>query len=125
MHLVRERHILDSPSYLKEKGRPVIALWGERLRIVLLHRLADWRPYQGFGLGDRHHSVEMVRNIARFLRTQTPGGAYLMAGVAAHWRTAGGDADRNPEFANVSLDPAAPRLSPDVISFVVALPPRV
>jgi hypothetical protein len=67
----------------------------------------------------------MVRNIARFLRTQTPGGAYLMAGVAAHWRTAGGDADRNPEFANVSLDPAAPRLSPDVISFIVALPPRV
>ncbi len=28
MHLVRVKGVLDSPSYLKEKGKPVVALWG-------------------------------------------------------------------------------------------------
>ncbi len=27
-HLLRDRCILDSPAYLHEDGRPVIALWG-------------------------------------------------------------------------------------------------
>lgn len=30
MHLVRDKCILDSPNYLREKGSPVIALWGMR-----------------------------------------------------------------------------------------------
>ena len=29
IHLVRELGVLDSPNYLKEKGKPVIALWGK------------------------------------------------------------------------------------------------
>lgn len=28
MHLMRDKCLLDSPNYLREKGRPVIALWG-------------------------------------------------------------------------------------------------
>jgi hypothetical protein len=28
MHLIYQQRILDSPNYLKEDGRPVIALWG-------------------------------------------------------------------------------------------------
>lgn len=42
----------------------------------------------------------MLRAISQFFRQTTPGGVYLMAGAPAHWRTAEGDADRNPEFTN-------------------------
>jgi hypothetical protein len=28
MHLMHDKCILDSPNYLREKGSPVIALWG-------------------------------------------------------------------------------------------------
>ena len=31
VHLVHELGVLDSPNYLKEKGRPVIVLWGKIL----------------------------------------------------------------------------------------------
>jgi len=34
-HLVRDKCILDSPNYLREKGSPVIALWG--MRAVTYH----------------------------------------------------------------------------------------
>ena len=27
-HLVFNKRIFDSPSYLREKGKPVVALWG-------------------------------------------------------------------------------------------------
>ena len=39
-----------------------------------------------------------------FFHNNTPGGAYIIAGVPAHWRTSTGDADRNPEFVNVWLN---------------------
>ncbi|KAG1741796.1 uncharacterized protein EDB91DRAFT_1129404 [Suillus paluster] len=82
MHLMRDQCILDSPNYLREKGKPVIALWG-------------------FGFNDRNHSPEVVRSITNFFRSSTPGGAYLMAGVPGHWRTSTSDSDRNPEFLRV------------------------
>lgn len=85
IHLLREECILDSPSYLREKGKPVVALWG-------------------FGLNDRHHTPELVRSIAAFFRSNTPGGVYLMAGVPGHWRTSTSDADRNPEFVPMWTD---------------------
>ena len=31
VHLVRELGVLDSPNYLREKGKSVIALWGKIL----------------------------------------------------------------------------------------------
>lgn len=27
-HLVFDKRVFDSPSYLREKGKPVVALWG-------------------------------------------------------------------------------------------------
>lgn len=33
-HLVRNQGVLDSPNYLKEKGRPVVALWGMPLTLL-------------------------------------------------------------------------------------------
>ncbi|KAG6373259.1 hypothetical protein JVT61DRAFT_6886 [Boletus reticuloceps] len=81
-HLLREKHILDSPNYLHEKNRPVVALWG-------------------FGLNGRNHTPELVRAVAGFFRSFTPGGVYLVAGIPGHWRTSTSDADRNPEFVQV------------------------
>lgn len=36
IHLLHEKYVLDSPNYLREKGKVVIALWGMlRISIVL------------------------------------------------------------------------------------------
>ncbi|GLB36755.1 putative xylosidase arabinosidase [Lyophyllum shimeji] len=85
VHLIRHKGILDSPNYLKEKGKPVIALWG-------------------FGFEGAGHAPALVRAITTYIRNVTPGGAYIMAGTPAHWRTAESDADRNPEFLDVWLN---------------------
>ncbi|KAF5338238.1 hypothetical protein D9758_012849 [Tetrapyrgos nigripes] len=84
-HLIRDKGILDSPNYLREKGKPVLALWG-------------------FGFSDRGHTPELVRNIVRSIRSFTPGGAYIMAGAPTHWRKGEGDADPNPGFVDVYLN---------------------
>ncbi|KAJ3564716.1 hypothetical protein NP233_g8116 [Leucocoprinus birnbaumii] len=84
-HLVRVKGVLDSPNYLREKGKPVIALWG-------------------FGFEGANHTPSLLRSIISHIRNVTPGGAYIMAGVPAHWRTSEGDADRNPEFVDVWLN---------------------
>ncbi|TEB29253.1 hypothetical protein FA13DRAFT_669990 [Coprinellus micaceus] len=85
MHLVHNKRILDSPNYLREQGRPVVALWG-------------------FGFEHAGHTPHLVRSIAQFFRNATPAGVYLMGGTPTHWRTAEGDADRNPEFIDVWLN---------------------
>ncbi|KAF9074070.1 hypothetical protein BDP27DRAFT_1317942 [Rhodocollybia butyracea] len=85
VHLIYEKRILDSPNYLKERGMPVIGLWG-------------------FGFKNRNHTPDLVKNITRFIRDVTPGGAYLMAGTATHWRRSVEDADPNPAFLDVWLN---------------------
>ncbi|KAG6910617.1 hypothetical protein DXG01_009126 [Tephrocybe rancida] len=85
VHLIRNQGILDSPNYLKERGKPVVALWG-------------------FGFENAGHTPALVRAITGYFRDVTPGGAYIMAGAPAHWRTAESDADRNPEFLDVWLN---------------------
>ncbi|KAK0475147.1 hypothetical protein IW261DRAFT_1495730 [Armillaria novae-zelandiae] len=84
-HLVREKGILDSPNYLHEKGKPVIALWG-------------------FGFAEARHTPDLLRAITNSIRNLTPGGAYLMAGTPTHWRTSESDADPDPGFLNVWLN---------------------
>ncbi|THG98080.1 hypothetical protein EW145_g7486 [Phellinidium pouzarii] len=81
-HLMQDKRVLESPYYLREGGKPVIALWG-------------------FGFAGRGHSPDVVRAIVRHLRAATPGGAYIMAGAPTHWQTLRGDADPNPEFLHV------------------------
>ncbi|KAJ3522444.1 hypothetical protein NM688_g8872 [Phlebia brevispora] len=85
IHLIREKRVLDSPSYLREKGKPVVTIWG-------------------FGMNDNGHSPETIRACTNFIRNNTPGGAYIMAGTPAYWRTSDNDADRNPEFVNAFLE---------------------
>ncbi|KAH9927432.1 uncharacterized protein BXZ73DRAFT_32605, partial [Epithele typhae] len=85
IRLIRQKAVLDSPAYLREQGKPVVALWG-------------------FGLSDRHHNPDTPRRIARFIRNNTPGGAYIVAGTPAHWRTSRMDADANPEFVSMWME---------------------
>ncbi|KAK0446545.1 uncharacterized protein EV420DRAFT_893381 [Desarmillaria tabescens] len=85
VHLIREKGVLDSPNYLHEKGKPVIALWG-------------------FGFAEAGHTPHLLRAITNSIRNLTPGGAYLMAGTPTHWRTSESDADPDPGFLNVWLN---------------------
>ncbi|KAI0063256.1 hypothetical protein BV25DRAFT_466337 [Artomyces pyxidatus] len=84
-HLIHDKGVLDSPNYLHEKGKPVIAIWG-------------------LGFNDQHHTPELMRSVTNFLRTYTPGGAYIMAGAPAHWRSSKDDSDRNPEFVSAWME---------------------
>ena len=102
-HLMRDKHVLDSPNYLKEKGKPVIALWGKAFTVQIIIFLTT-RHSLGFGLNERNHNPAIVRAITNFFRTSTPGGAYLIGGGPAHWRKMEGDADPNPEFLNIWLN---------------------
>jgi hypothetical protein len=58
----------------------------------------------GFGLESSNHSPAVVAAVLTFLRQNTPGGTYLIAGTPAHWRTSSRDADRNPAFLDVWLN---------------------
>ncbi|EIM92038.1 uncharacterized protein STEHIDRAFT_136079 [Stereum hirsutum FP-91666 SS1] len=78
-HLLHKKKVLDSPNYLHHNGKPVIAIWG-------------------FGFDHTKHTPEQLRSVINFIRSNTPGGAYIMGGSPAGWRSAHGDADRNPEF---------------------------
>lgn len=84
-HLVGVKGILNSPSYLRERARPVVAV-------------------RGLGTSKSGHTPELVHRLAQFFRQSTPGGVYLIAGTPAHWRTSNNDADPNPALVNVYLD---------------------
>ena len=84
-HLIRNQCILDSPSYLTEKGKPVIGLWG-------------------FGFHNAGHTPDLIRSIVQLFRTITPKGAYIFGGAPSCWRLSEGDADRNPGLVDVWLN---------------------
>ncbi|KAH9075652.1 hypothetical protein EDB83DRAFT_2515354 [Lactarius deliciosus] len=91
-HLLQEKRFLLSPNYLREDGKPVIAIWG-------------------FGFKDSKHTPAQMRALTTFFRNSTPGGAYLLGGAPAHWRTSDSDADSNPEFVTAwmqSFDAISP-----------------
>lgn len=119
LHLIRDKRVLDSPNYLKERGRPVVCLWGEFT--LPYFQFPVYYLVQGFGFCRTRHNPNTVRQIVSFFRECTPGGVYLIAGlslcphrtrkrrahlsgVPTHWRTADGDADPNPEFLNLWLN---------------------
>uniref|UniRef100_D8Q9L4 Xylosidase/arabinosidase n=1 Tax=Schizophyllum commune (strain H4-8 / FGSC 9210) TaxID=578458 RepID=D8Q9L4_SCHCM len=84
-HLVHDLNILESPNYLRDRERPVVALWG-------------------FGFDGGKFDPNTVRDISHWLRHFTPGGAYLFGGVPTCWRTADNDGDRNPDFLKIFLN---------------------
>ncbi|KIY43969.1 hypothetical protein FISHEDRAFT_22785, partial [Fistulina hepatica ATCC 64428] len=100
MYLIHQERILDSPCCLREQGKPVVALWGESL--LQFTPIANITS-SGFGFHERNHTPELVARICEFIRANTPGGAYIVAGVPAHWRTAESDADRNSAFKEMWL----------------------
>lgn len=55
----------------------------------------------GFGFENAGHTPAIIREVCNFLRYHTPGGVYIVGGVAAHWRSHSRDADRNPEFVDI------------------------
>lgn len=85
MHLIRNQCILDSPNYLREKGMPVIGLWG-------------------FGFHNAGHSPDLIRSIIQFFRKTTPKGAYIFGGAPSCWRLSEGDADHNTGLVDVWLN---------------------
>jgi hypothetical protein len=40
-HIVYNKRVFDSPSYLREKGKPVVALWGDNLFLYLHFTVFD------------------------------------------------------------------------------------
>ena len=104
IHLIRDKGVLNSPNYLKEKGKPVISLWGT-VHSFSSHYSPLNRTYlTGFGFENSNHNPATIRAITAFFRKYTPGGAFIIAGTPAHWRTSRSDADPNPEFLDIWLN---------------------
>lgn len=61
--------------------------------------MTNW--FVGLGFACRSHSDDLIRRIVRGIRSDTPNGAYVMAGTATHWATSKNDADSNPELLDV------------------------
>ncbi|KAF7367697.1 hypothetical protein MSAN_00833500 [Mycena sanguinolenta] len=89
-HLLRDLRIFSSPAYLRERGKPVVALWG-------------------FGLSDSSVSPHTARTVFESVRAvaRAVGGeqdVYIFAGVPSHWRTPGtGDAHADPAWEGLWL----------------------
>ncbi len=60
-HLISDKRILDSPYYLRERGQPVVAVWG-------------------LGFEGARHTPQTAAAIARNFKSSVPGGAYVWAG---------------------------------------------
>ncbi|KAJ7058684.1 hypothetical protein C8F01DRAFT_1059402, partial [Mycena amicta] len=93
-HLLHDERIFDSPAYLHERGRPVVAVWG-------------------FGLSDSPVSPDLVRDVFASLRhvyrafTSPDRDIYIFAGVPSHWRQPGqGDAHPASGWSDVWLGPS-------------------
>ena len=112
-HLLQEQRFLLSPNYLREGGKAVIAIWGAQLSPLAAEGSSLSRILfsQGFGFKDSKHTPDQMRALTTFFRNSTPGGAYLLGGAPAHWRTSDSDADSNPEFVTAwmqSFDAISP-----------------
>ncbi len=83
-HLVDDLKITTSPNYLKERGKPVLQLWG-------------------FGFGDRPGTADEVAALIGDLKGGRNGlqAVTLVGGVPAHWRTLSGDSKSDPSWAKV------------------------
>ena len=70
-HLIADLHLADSPSYIYDRGKPVVGVWG-------------------LGFSDRNVSPEQAAAIIRYLKT-APVPATVLGGVPASWRNLNAD----------------------------------
>ena len=91
--LVTTLQLTASPRYLREAGKPVLAIWG-------------------LGFSDRPGTAQQAAEIIQWFQTGAPAGQQvtLVGGVPAHWRTLSGDSKTDPAWANVyrSFDVVSP-----------------
>jgi hypothetical protein len=82
--LRRRMKVADDQTYLRHRGRPVVAVWGV-----------------GFNDG-RAYTLAECRRLVDFLKDDPEaGGCSVVLGVPAHWREGGGDAVRDPALRKV------------------------
>ena len=93
MFLVDEIGITDSPSYLRHKGKPLLALWG-------------------LGFTHRGGSAEQAMDLINWFQKSAPERyrATILGGVPTHWRKGEGDSQEGIEWAKVyrSMDVVSP-----------------
>jgi hypothetical protein len=88
--LTQTKHLTDSPSYMRHKGKPVVGIWG-------------------IGVKDRPITVDQANALIAFFRhAKIP--ATIVGGVPAGWRTLDGDSHPERQWAAVyrSLDVISP-----------------
>ncbi|KAJ7622871.1 hypothetical protein B0H17DRAFT_1219148 [Mycena rosella] len=83
-HLVHDERIFDSPAYLRERGRPVVGVWG-------------------LGLADSPVPPDTARAVYAALRALAD--VYIFAGVPSHWRSRARRRARGPRGAVDALSP--------------------
>jgi hypothetical protein len=94
-HLTSDLHVTDSPAYIFDRGKPVVAVWG-------------------LGFKDRDISPDQATAIIRYFHTASVP-ATVLGGVPTSWRNLGSDrqytdARVEPQWATVyrSLDVISP-----------------
>src|SRR5262249_1424722 len=77
-YLVNTQHVMNSPSYLFHKGKPVVAIWG-------------------FGFSGRSDTPAQAQAAVAWFKGA---GCTVMGGVPTNWRTLTGDAQTHPAWSN-------------------------
>jgi hypothetical protein len=80
LHLTNDLKITSSPAYLREKGKPVVSIWGIRVK----DRIAD---------------PNLAKRIVEWFKTQ--GNATVMGGVPIDWGNFTGDGQFDPAWSQV------------------------
>ena len=83
-HLVDDLGLLESPAYLHEEGRPVVAVWG-------------------FGFTDRPGDPADVSRLLASFRAGDRYQAWVLGGVPAYWRTRTADSKSDAAWADAYL----------------------
>ena len=81
IYLVNTQKVTNSPTYLRHKGKPVVAIWG-------------------FGFNDGNHlsSPQQAQQVINWFHAA---GCTVMGGVPTYWRTLNGDAYSDPAWTAV------------------------